>query len=98
MLTKTYFVYILASGRNGTLYIGVTNDLARRIYEHKNDLVSGFTQRYGVHALVWYEAHGDIGEAILREKRIKKWNRAWKIRMIEENNPDWRDLYDEVIQ
>ena len=93
---KDYYVYILASGRNGTLYVGVTNNLSRRVYEHKNDLIQGFTERYEVHLLVWYEIHGHIGEAILREKRIKKWNRAWKIRMIEKTNPDWRDLYDEI--
>jgi len=83
-----YYVYILASRRNGTLYVGVTNDLARRVYEHRNDLIAGFTKRYGVHMLVWCEHHGDITEAILREKRIKKWNRSWKLRLIEELNPD----------
>jgi putative endonuclease len=98
MLTRNYFVYILASGRNGTLYVGVTNDLARRVYEHKNGVVDGFTKRYGVGLLVWYEVYEDIGEAILREKRIKKWNRRWKLRLIEEANPEWRDLYEEVIR
>ncbi len=98
MLTQTYFIYMLASGRNGTLYVGVTNNLPRRIFEHKNGLTEGFTKRYGVHLLVWYEMHEDIGEAILREKQIKKWNRAWKIRMIEETNPDWRDIYDDIIR
>ncbi len=89
---RTYYVYILASHRNGTLYIGVTNDLLRRVYEHKHDLVEGFTKRYGVHMLVYFEETNDIGEAILREKRLKKWNRAWKVRLIEESNPQWRDL------
>ena len=93
---RNYFVYILASDRNGTLYVGVTNDLARRVYEHREGLVPGFTKRYGVHQLVWFEAHGDIREAILREKRIKKWNRQWKLRLIEEVNPDWVDLFDQT--
>jgi putative endonuclease len=87
-----YFVYILASKRNGTLYIGVTNDLARRTGEHKEKMVPGFTRRYGVDLLVWYEIHGDINEAIAREKQIKGWNRAWKIRLIEKINPVWNDL------
>ncbi len=91
-----YYVYILASGRNGTLYTGVTNDLVRRVYEHKNDVIKGFTKRYGVHDLVWFEVHEDINEAILREKRIKKWNRTWKKRVIEETNPEWVDLYSEI--
>jgi len=90
---KTYFVYMLASGRNGTLYIGVTGDLVGRTYTHKEDLVAGFTRRYGVHTLVWYEVHTSIDAAIFREKQLKRWNRAWKIRMIEERNPQWLDLY-----
>jgi len=94
VLTKTYFVYILASKRNGTLYIGVTNDVFNRAWQHKNEVVEGFTKRYGVHILVYYEAFGDVGDAIAREKQMKKWNRAWKLRLIEENNPDWRDLYE----
>ena len=94
---RDYYVYILASDRNGTLYVGVTNDLARRIYEHRNDLIEGFTKRYGVHRLVWFEVHGDINEAIIREKRIKKWNRSWKLRVIEEMNPDWIDLADQLM-
>ncbi len=92
-----YYVYILASRRNGTLYVGVTNNLVRRIYEHKSDLVDGFTKRYGVHLLVYHESMNDVGSAIQREKRVKKWNRAWKIKMIERVNPDWRDLYDELV-
>jgi len=92
---KYYFVYILASKRNGTLYVGVTNDLERRIYEHKNDLLSGFTQKYGVHLLVYYEIFDDINDAILREKQLKKWNRSWKISLIEKHNPKWVDLCNE---
>ncbi len=94
---RDYYVYILASDRNGTLYVGVTNDLARRVYEHRNDLIEGFTKRYGVHRLVWFEVHGGINEAILREKRIKKWNRSWKLRVIEEMNPDWIDLTEKLM-
>ncbi|HXJ02696.1 MAG TPA: GIY-YIG nuclease family protein [Micropepsaceae bacterium] len=93
---RNYYVYILASDRNGTLYVGVTNDIARRLYEHRNDLIEGFTKRYAVHHLVWYEVHNDINEAILREKRIKKWNRKWKLRLIEEANPDWADLAEQL--
>jgi len=89
---RQYYVYIVVSDRNGTLYVGVTNDLARRMYEHRNGLVEGFTKKYSVHKLVWLEVHGDIREAILREKRIKKWNRNWKLRLIEEVNPNWKDL------
>src|SRR5207248_10319780 len=89
---KTYWVYILASQRNGTLYIGVTSDLARRIWEHREELLPGFTKRYGVHKLVWCEAFNQIDEAIRFEKRLKKWNRKWKLRLIEERNPDWKDL------
>ena len=88
-----YYVYLLASHRNGTLYAGVTNDLVRRTWEHKQDFAKGFTSKYGVHQLVWYEAHAPIKAAITREKQIKKWNRDWKLRMIEEMNPDWVDLY-----
>ncbi len=90
---RRYFVYILASARNGTLYVGVTNDLARRAHEHRTNAVPGFTARYAVHRLVWFEQYADPEAAILREKRLKKWNRAWKIRLIEEKNPDWVDLY-----
>ncbi len=95
---KQYYVYILASQRNGTLYIGVTNDLTRRIWEHKHDLVEGFTKKYGVHRLVWCETASTPLAAITREKQLKKWNRAWKLHLIEEMNPDWRDLYDEITQ
>lgn len=93
---KTYYVYIMASRKNGTLYIGVTNDLIRRVYEHKNDLVDGFTKRYRIHKLVYYEATDSSYSAIAREKLLKKWNRAWKIRLIEKHNPDWKDLYDNL--
>ncbi len=90
---KQYFVYILASKKNGTLYIGVTSDLAKRVYEHKNDLVDGFTKKYGVHKLVYYEMAEDINSMIVREKQLKKWKRDWKIRLIESVNPKWDDLY-----
>ena len=87
---------MLANRRNGTLYIGVTSNLAQRAWEHKNDLVEGFTKTYGVRSLVWYEAHPTMESAITREKRIKKWCRAWKIRLIEKLNPEWDDLNDEI--
>jgi putative endonuclease len=95
-MDKTYHVYILASGRNGTLYIGVTGDLAARIWQHRTGAAEGFTKRYGVHRLVHVEAFGDVNEAILREKRIKKWRRAWKLELIERDNPQWLDLYDRI--
>lgn len=88
-----YFVYILASERNGTLYVGVTSDLYGRIVEHRDGLVAGFTKRHGVKTLVYFEEHDDIDQAILREKRLKRWRRAWKIELIESRNPDWRDLW-----
>jgi len=91
---KNYFVYILCNKRNGTLYTGVTSDLIKRIYEHKNKLVDGFTKRYNVHSLVWYEIYRSAEAAINREKQIKKWKRKWKLELIEKNNPDWNDLYD----
>ena len=94
---KHYFVYILASKRNGTLYIGVTNDLIRRAYEHRNDLIEGFTQKYKVHSLAYYEMTNDIKSAIEREKRLKKWNRKWKLELIEKVNPQWKDLYGELV-
>ena len=94
---KQPVVYILASQRNGTLYIGVTSDLAQRIWQHKNDVLEGFTKKYGVHLLVYFEQHEDMENAIIREKRLKKWNREWKIRLIEENNPNWNDLYDSLL-
>jgi putative endonuclease len=92
-MEKQFHVYILASDRNGTIYVGVTANLPKRIWEHKQDLVKGFTKEYGVHKLVWYEQHESAESAITREKRIKKWNREWRIRLIEEANPYWNDLY-----
>ncbi len=96
MLTQSYFVYILASKRHGTLYVGVTSALAKRVFEHKSGFVEGFTKKYGVKSLVWFEATESIEAAIEREKQIKKWNRAWKIELIEKTNPTWRDLYPEI--
>ncbi len=92
-----YYVYILASKRNGTLYIGSTNELPKRVWQHKNKAVEGFTEKYGVDKLVHYEIAETREAAVQRERQLKKWNRAWKIRLIEEKNPDWKDLYDEVI-
>ena len=92
MRDHSYFVYLMASRRNGTLYCGVTNDLVRRVQEHREGRAESFTQKYGVSRLVWFEQHKDINEAILREKRIKKWNRDWKIALIDAENRDWRDL------
>ena len=97
MNIKQPAVYILASKRKGTLYTGVTSDLTKRIWEHKNDLMEGFTKRYRVHSLVWYELHADMISAIEREKNIKEWKRAWKIKLIEDNNPYWKDLYSDII-
>ena len=94
---KTYFVYILASGKNGTLYVGVTSDLLKRVWEHKSDKTDGFTKTYGVHSLVYYEQTDDILVAIGREKQLKKWNRRWKLRLIEERNPKWEDLYGKLV-
>ena len=96
MQGREYYLYILANKRNGTLYVGVTNNLLRRIYEHKNDLVEGFTKKYAVKNLVHYEAYKNINDAITREKQIKKWLREWKIKLIEESNPTWKDLYEEL--
>ena len=93
---RIYWVYILASGLGGTLYVGVTNDLVRRVYEHRMKFVSGFTEKYDVHRLVYFEQHTDIEAAIRREKRLKKWNRSWKIRLIEKLNPNWDDLYPKI--
>ena len=97
MMIKQPAVYILASERNGTLYIGVTSDLVKRVWEHKNNLVEGFTKRYSVHHLVWYELHENMNSSIEREKKLKEWKRAWKIRLIEENNPNWNDLYESIV-
>jgi putative endonuclease len=97
MGNSQYYVYILASKRNGTLYIGVTSDLVKRVYEHKNSLVNGFSKKYNVDNLVHFETTDDIDGAIRREKQIKKWKRAWKIELIEKNNPKWKDLYFGLI-
>ncbi|QDH34433.1 GIY-YIG nuclease family protein [Porphyrobacter sp. YT40] len=95
-MEKTYHVYILASARNGTLYVGVTSDLPARIWQHRTGAVPGFTSRYRVHRLVHIEAFNDVNEAILREKRIKKWRRSWKLELIERNNPQWLDLFERI--
>jgi putative endonuclease len=92
----TYYVYILASRPNGTLYVGATNDLVRRVYEHKQGVVAGFTKRYVVHRLAHFEAFDEIAEAIAREKRLKHWLRKWKLELIENTSPDWRDLYEDL--
>ena len=90
-------VYILASGRNGTLYIGVTSDLVKRVWEHRQELVEGFTKKYDVHSLVYFEQYDEMVLAIQREKQLKKWNRSWKLRMIEQKNPEWRDLWSDIV-
>jgi putative endonuclease len=95
-MTKLPCVYLLASRRNGTLYVGISSDLLKRVWEHRNDLVNGFTKRYGVHTLVWYEAHETMESAIKREKNIKKWNRKWKLALIEQSNPRWHDLFNDL--
>jgi putative endonuclease len=94
---KQYYVYILASKKNGTLYIGLTNNLLKRIYEHKNNIIEGFTKKYSVHNLVYYEKHNDINRAISREKQMKKWERQWKINLIQKSNPEWKDLYYDLV-
>ncbi len=91
-----FWVYILASKRNGTLYVGRTNDIARRIYEHRSGAIPGFTRKYGVKTLVHIERYDDIGDAVAREHRLKRWRRRWKLALIEERNPDWRDLCGEL--
>ncbi|HUD50586.1 GIY-YIG nuclease family protein [Parvibaculum sp.] len=96
-MLKSYYVYILANGRNGTLYIGVTNDIVRRIAEHKSGQAKGFTKRYDVTQLVWFDETPDVNAAIQREKTMKRWPRAYKLNVIEEMNPQWRDLYDDLI-
>jgi putative endonuclease len=88
---------MLASKANGTLYIGVTSNLAKRVHEHKSEMVDGFTKKYEVHSLVWYEVHETMESAIVREKQMKAWKRSWKRRVIEESNPDWRDLYQVIV-
>lgn len=95
---KNYYIYILASKKNGTLYIGMTNDLVRRIFEHKSGSIEGFTKKYSVDKLVYFESTTDVNDAIAREKRLKKWKRQWKIDLIEKSNPDWRDLSDDFLK
>ena len=90
-------VYILASKQNGTLYIGVTSDLVERVWQHRNDMTKGFSKKYAVHKLVYYELHADMLSAITRETQLKKWNRAWKFELIEQKNPEWNDLWDEIV-
>jgi len=94
---ESSYVYILASDRNGTLYVGVTSDIIRRVYQHRNDMAAGFSSKYEVHMLVYYEIFGDIREAILREKQLKWWKRQWKIELIERDNPEWIDLYEGLL-
>jgi putative endonuclease len=94
---RTYYVYMMASDRKGTLYLGVTNDLVRRVHEHKNNLLGGFTKEYNVHRLVYWEEVNDITAAIAREKAMKKWRRQWKIELIGQMNPDWKDLYEDLV-
>jgi putative endonuclease len=96
-MDKQYFVYILASKRNGTLYTGVTSDLIKRVYEHKEGFVDGFTKKYAVKNLVFYEIYQNVNDAIHREKCIKKWRRQWKINLIQSINPDWQDLYEQIV-
>ncbi len=96
-MNKQPAVYILVSKRNGTLYTGVTSDLVKRVWEHKNDMVEGFTKRYSVHRLVWYELHENMESAISKEKRIKEWKRTWKLQLIERDNPNWQDLYHNIV-
>jgi putative endonuclease len=95
---KKFYVYILCSKRNGTLYTGVTSNLIKRVYEHKNNLVEGFTRKYNIHQLIWYEIYETAETAINKEKQIKKWKRKWKLELIEENNPEWVDLYDIICE
>ena len=92
-----FYVYIMASQRNGTLYIGVTNDLVRRVYEHREGMIDGFTKRHGLKTLLFFEPHDSIEAAIQREKSLKRWNRKWKLDLIESDNPTWRDLWDEIV-
>ena len=96
-MSKQFYVYIIASKRNGTLYVGVTSDIVKRMREHKEGLVEGFTKQYGVKTLVYYEVHESSQAAITREKQMKRWNRAWKIQLIEKGNPRWDDLYDKIV-
>ena len=94
---KSYYIYILAGKRNGTLYTGVTNNLIKRVYEHKNKLVKGFTKKYSINKLVYYEQTENVHSAIQREKTLKNWKREWKLELIEKSNPEWEDLYDDLL-
>jgi len=96
-MPKQPCVYILANQRNGTLYVGVSSDLVKRIWIHKNDFIEGFSKQYGVHSLVFYELHANMAAAITREKQIKKWNRSWKMELIESTNPEWKDLWEQIV-
>ncbi len=96
MKEHSYYVYMMTNKRNGTLYTGVSKDLVRRVYEHKHGILQGFTKRYGLKMLVWFEHHTDVSEAIKREKNIQAWKRQWKLEMIEKSNPNWNDLYEEI--
>ena len=97
MVYKTYYVYILANQKNGTLYVGMTNNLVRRVHQHRNGLVDGFTKKHRIHQLVYFESHSDVHQAIAREKRLKRWRRQWKIKLIEKQNPGWKDLYESLM-
>lgn len=97
-MSKQFYVYILAKARNSTFYVGITSDLVKRVWQHKNEVADGFTKKYGIKSLVYYEVFGDAENAIRREKRLKKWTRASKMRAIEEMNPEWKDLYDEICR
>lgn len=94
---KTFYVYILASQRNGTLYVGVTSDILKRVWEHKSKKVKGFTEKYGVDRLVYYEQTNDVRGALQREKTLKRWKRSWKLELIEKENPEWEDLYEKIV-
>ena len=96
-MNKQPAVYVLASKRNGTLYVGVTSDLIKRVWEHKNNVVKGFTERYSVYQLVWYELHETMESAIRKEKMLKNWKRVWKLELIEKRNPNWQDLYETIV-
>lgn len=97
-MAKQFYVYILASKRNGTLYTGVTSNLIQRVWQHKHEVIQGFTRKYNIKTLVYYEVHENAESALAREKKIKKWRRAWKLGLIEENNPEWRDLYEDILE
>ena len=96
-MAKQFYVYMLASKPNGTLYTGVTSNLIQRVWQHKHDVIQGFTRKYNVKILVYYEVHENAESALTREKKIKKWRRAWKLGLIEDSNPEWRDLYEDIL-